>query len=39
MALPASGHNLDVNMLEGIAYRNGGRWLVDGKVQVNGKVL
>jgi len=37
MALPASGHNLDVNMLEGIAYRNGGRWLVDGKVQVNGK--
>jgi sn-glycerol 3-phosphate transport system substrate-binding protein len=37
MALPGSGHNLDVNMLEGIAYRNGGRWLKDGKVRVNGK--
>ena len=37
MALPASGHNLDVNMLEGIAYRNGGRWLMDGKVKVNGQ--
>lgn len=36
MALPASGHNLDVNMLEGIAYRNGGRWLVDGDVKING---
>lgn len=36
MALPASGHNLDVNMLEGIAYRNGGRWLDDGEVVING---
>jgi multiple sugar transport system substrate-binding protein len=36
MALPGSGHNLDVNMLEGIAYRNGGRWLKNGKVKVNG---
>lgn len=36
MALPASGHNLDVNMLEGIAYRNGGRWLDDGEIVIDG---
>ena len=37
MALPASGHNLDVNMLEGIAYRNGGRWLDGDNFVINGR--
>ena len=37
IALSATSNVCDINMLEGIAYANGGRWLDDnGKVAVNG---